>query len=635
MRGFLANYQHNFSSFVGSGTVACAFRKNAAPTRVKLVKHQLGSTVTSCCERRGTKHRRHLRNVSTRSGVQSPAQSSSHQSNLNTPSLPALTPSPGTTTTVADTWDDVNANDNNNDNNNDAIPSARRPAIDTRSSPRDRRPPANGPPPPPSWLNPNRRQRNAQPSASGSRSTTRTTVLAREEPPSMRGAGVSKKERKRRREEEAMDKAYGGEYWYKRADDGRWTEWREEAMSLVLGRVASNHQSEELQRSSRTFVPFKVAHDCEGIPSLFEMTLKYICESITSEESKYDDDIMVDVFSSVPPHIRRRLLRYLAVHHPPSESQLRQIYALSREGSLIPDQGGLEPEIILSGKHLDAGILDRLNQPPTSNESTMQATSVSLLQEAKSIILFQITSLQKRQLVSFPKTLTTLGLIAIPTPLSPKERLEQLNGLINKTSKAGRKKAQASAATGSGPSETEVSLPPRPTTSSSVISTLVSLPELFPSLVTLDVSYNPWMIEGWTMTDVRGAPPLQVPNYGLLGRWDLRLWGRMKTLGVRGCFKVSRHHKKSRCSDETTIELSDGMSNMQALLNAEAPALFRELKDVAVPNGSPQPWIAHWDRELYSVGRPIDIQWREETCRSPEPSPHIPLPSTSNVDPSE
>ncbi|CAG8722246.1 4555_t:CDS:1 [Acaulospora colombiana] len=309
-------------------------------------------------------------------------------------------------------------------------PSARRPtAIDTRSS-RDRRPPLNGPPPPPSWLNPNRRQRNNQQSTRSTPRTAQASSSTRAEPSSIRGAGMSKKERKQRKEEEAMDKAYGNEYWYRRADDARWTEWREKAMSLVLGRRASSFDSEDIQRSSRMFVPFKVAHDTEGVPSLFETTLKYICDSIATasgEGSDYDNDIIVDVFSSLPPHLRKSLLRYMAVHHPQSEPQLRRIYALSREEPLIQEQGGLEPEIIISGKHLDAGILDRLNQPLTSKESTIQA-SVSLLQEAKTIILFQISSLQKRQLLSFPKTLTTLGLIQT-YPYSPLDIFDEMKAI--------------------------------------------------------------------------------------------------------------------------------------------------------------------------------------------------------------
>ncbi|CAG8722241.1 4554_t:CDS:1, partial [Acaulospora colombiana] len=74
--------------------------------------------------------------------------------------------------------------------------------------------------------------------------------------------------------------------------------------------------------------------------------------------------------------------------------------------------------------------------------------------------------------------------------------------------------------------------------------------------------------------------------------------------------------------------------DMRTLLNGEMPAIFRELKAVSIPDGTAQPWIAHWDRELYSVGRPIDIRWKE-TGHSPEPPPHTPLPSTSNVDPPE
>jgi len=80
-------------------------------------------------------------------------------------------------------------------------------------------------------------------------------------------------------------------------------------------------------------------------------------------------------------------------------------------------------------------------------------------------------------------------------------------------------------------------------------SSILHLPTLLPSLILLDVSYNPWAREHY------------------ISKWDLRNWGMMEILGVRGCG-----------FDANTSGSKSGVG-----------------------------WVEKWRMDLYAIGRNLQI----------------------------
>jgi hypothetical protein len=80
-------------------------------------------------------------------------------------------------------------------------------------------------------------------------------------------------------------------------------------------------------------------------------------------------------------------------------------------------------------------------------------------------------------------------------------------------------------------------------------SSILHLPTLLPSLVLLDVSYNPWARERY------------------ISKWDLRKWSMMEILGVRGCG-----------FDESVPDLKGSLG-----------------------------WVEKWRVDLYAIGRSLQI----------------------------
>lgn len=195
-------------------------------------------------------------------------------------------------------------------------------------------------------------------------------------------------------------------------------------------------------------------------------------------------DDLTPLFQCLPPHIRISIARYCAIYRPLEKGAILGL-CTSEDGAL-----GCPGELVIAG---DVNITSLLKDINVVKAESMSSTDAPIDWEEDdrprahdawnypspvefvplhTFILLR-TPLGRNLMQSLPLSLTHLALIAIPAP----------HGLTDHP----------------GPSS------------------ILSLPSLLPSLILLDVSYNPWARERY------------------ITKWDLRKWSLMEVLGVRGC----------------------------------------------------------------------------------------------------
>lgn len=586
-------------------------------------------TVTQRLERLRLEHRRHVRNTEGTS-----SQSSTRRLVTVGPSLPddtTVNAIPG-----VDNW------------NNDGTQVARRPRTThppplnagVNNPPAQIPVPVHGPPPPRSWVIPSARTSRVAPSrrrtTASSPSTAAHPKVARKAAPTMTVI-----ERLKLQEEEVLTNAYSEEYWFRSASDTRWSAWREEALRIVFSYSAGSSEAGKQVLEESPFTTFDVPGEGSRMPTLFETVLRFIfasspMENSASQSADEDSDLdWVDIIEALPVHIQKRVLRYAAARNPLSRNQLQRIYLGTREedeDSLMVTDPNAPVEIILSGRKVEPKVLEDLLKAGTTQDS--QSTTPSILQ---SIVFFQTPFLQKRLLTTFPKTLTTLGLIALPPPkgmLLERSTTKSTPGsgsdldslpyhcscpwcTTHPTTVPSTSQTRTRPFSSTPPSTSLASSAPH--ISPALVSQLVELPSLLPSLVILDVSYNPWMtLDASLHCSHAGKGCLcrtrkaEHAGVGIFGKWDLRLWGRMKILGMRGCFE---HLPIGRPTD---------VDDMEALVPFMETGLVPEPTihcACGVPAGSRAAWrgrdalLQSWEKTMYAVGRKIEVLWREHECR--------------------
>lgn len=546
-------------------------------------------------------HRRRFRNTSTQPGAST--SSLSHG-----PSLP----DDGSLRDVStiDTWNNVPREQAPHPQ-----PNTLAQTLHGQAPPQQTRAPISGPPPPRSWVT--RSIDQLDPSIH-----ERSVASSGKKPFRRRRMALSKDEEEKRRER-LLEIHFGDEYWHRRAGSSLWNSWRERAIGLSM---SYTHIGEEISASTacskHPFVPFKSMEDTSSVPTLFELTLSLLFDSIVPigegveagyEEAGYEDEIN-DLLYYLPNHIQRSVLRYAATHYPFSGTQLLKIYH-APESAPVHDSistSTLPPydEIVISGRNASSGLVARLkDEPPSEVEISTtnkgdQPTEVS----PRTIILFQIADLNKRHLASFPKSLTTLALVALPPPTTYEQ--SRTSAVPTKTSFS---KGTGLTQTVFGDNSDDEP-PARPSTPLSVLSSLASLPTLLPCLVTLDVSYNPWLSSEKAIKNTKIiSRSTHATGFGILGRWDLRLWGRLRVLGVRSCFEAS-DSQSNILPDLSTASLPfeallnrmrDRTANMGASLTSDTHAFPSEIPSL----------VETWERDLYSIGREVKFVWKEGEWR--------------------
>ncbi|KAG8819065.1 hypothetical protein FRC17_010620, partial [Serendipita sp. 399] len=512
------------------------------------------------------------------------------------------------------------------------------------------RPPVNGPAAPRSWLSP--------------RPAATQGVINGQPRPQIRANGGpilrTKKQRKSSRrnvqranelDRQTMEELYEEEYWFRSARDPRWSSWRDVALHLVFSRMAmSSHTPRAIGAStlsSSGFVPFEQTMENSKIPTLFEMTLRVIFDAIQrSEPSGEEEDIvdLIDILGYLPPYTQRSVLRYAALHHQLDEKTLLAVYGSkkavsSKSGDENSEDPTVKDELVLSGRDVPASILDqlsildakptfssqeRIKEPQIATNSTTittTTTNATLIDYPQAIVLFQTPFLQKRHFTLFPVTITTLALLALPPP-STYNRTRELESsipcLCRWCTTHSDELARFNGTTGPQMSRNDISSaqrrqqdhsPAPPTTSTSLVSSLTNLPTLFPSLVTLDVSYNSWMSAESTLANIKVPPAPKgravLKEYGILGRWDLRLWGRLKILGVRGCFEHRNYHQVNTAEPEVEVPRE------QSRVHRDGDACERMQTKV--------PLVERWERNLFLMERTVEVVWNDDSL-----SPRMP-----------
>jgi hypothetical protein len=496
------------------------------------------------------------------------------------------------------------------------------------------RTPVVGPPAPRSWIsrpNPTSVAHNQRPAPS----------ISPQSLPLPKGRRTSRRRRRAvstkdddQMEEELMDEVYGSEYWFRKARDARWTKWRESAFEVALNRSPDYPSpSKPDMKPNPIFIPFKPVDDQSRIPPLFEITLKLIFGALVQENDSNDqpNDQILDLLHFLPSHTQKSVLRYAAIHSPLDHEQLRTFYVQQDNKEVtsnanLQDMGiPLTHELLLSGRKADISLI---NQVVSLTNETERGVGVSNdVRTPHTIILFQTPNLSKRHLNSFPKTLTTLALIALPPPPTYRVHHHSASSSPNLPPNSNERwcscpwcaaippagsRVRASDATSSGKTAQICSRPPSIVTPTSVLPTLVTLPSLLPSLVKLDVSYNPWLTSEKAISGAK-IPRTNhgVDGSGILGRWDLRLWGRLKVLAVRRCIDTSLGEEVAPLGDTYMGELREGMlsdahaSHGANLIGEPSFKHHNLIKPRLVEN---------WERLFYAIGRKVDVVWKEEPC---------------------
>jgi len=271
-------------------------------------------------------------------------------------------------------------------------------------------------------------------------------------------------------------------------------EWRENAIRLTLDHTQAtrNRRFPGTSPPAPIFLTFEpVETESSGLlPTLYQTVLRMLLPPQTPQYPPRSDPIPIDelipLFQCLPTHIRISIARYCAIYRP---LEKRAILSLCTDERVL----GCPGELVIAGDVNVTSLLKDLDiLRDESHETTSSADAPIDWEEddrprthdawndpppgepvpLHTLVLLR-TPLGKNLLHSLPLSLTHLALLSIPSP----------RGLTDHP----------------GPSA------------------ILYLPTLLPSLVLLDVSYNPWAKERY------------------ISKWDLRKWSMMEILGVRGC----------------------------------------------------------------------------------------------------
>ncbi|TCD64664.1 hypothetical protein EIP91_003825 [Steccherinum ochraceum] len=265
--------------------------------------------------------------------------------------------------------------------------------------------------------------------------------------------------------------------------------WRKKALSLLFAYAPLRVSDEESD------MPAWNEEDDYTIPPLTLFCLRALagyCRSVSS--------FAEDLVPYLPPHLRRLLLRWTAVHAPLSNTKL---YALCE-----PEMGGhADGELIVVGPHASlpkdyfktADVTDeeafafasssqsREDDPPPpeswtsttdTSDTSWDSSSSYTKDEPPPLLSLALISLPipVHTLFTLPRTLTHLALLSLPT-LTPIHRL----------------------------------------------------PRLLPNIEVLDLSYNVWLGQPKIVSNANMA------GESLLWRTEWVRWGRLRVLGLREC----------------------------------------------------------------------------------------------------
>ena len=303
--------------------------------------------------------------------------------------------------------------------------------------------------------------------------------------------------------------------------------WRENAIRLTLDHAQATRNRQQLLTSSTApiFLPFKPVEtkSSRTLPTLYQTVLRMLLPPQAPQYPPRFDPISLDdlipLFHCLPTHIRISIARYCAIYRPLEKEVILSLCA-DAEGTL-----GCPGELVVAGDVNVTSLLKDLGVMKEESQETMSAAEApaqwdeddrpqihdpwddSSSEEPMPLhtLILLRTPLGRHLIQSLPLSLTHLALLAIPAPHS----------LTDHT----------------GPSS------------------ILYLPTLLPSLVLLDVSYNPWARERY------------------ISKWDLRKWSMMEILGVRGCG-----------FDEDVLDLKCGLR-----------------------------WVEKWRVDLYAIGRGLQI----------------------------
>jgi len=396
--------------------------------------------------------------------------------------------------------------------------------------------------------------------------------------------------------------------------------------------------SDPTKKPNQSFTPFKPVGDNSRVPPLFEITLKLIFGTLAqeSDDSKdQPDDGLLDFLHFLPSHIQKSVLRYAAIHSPFSHEQLRTFYVEQGDKEFTSDpplqdiRTPLTQEVLLSGRKADISLIGQVVSLTNKTQDNVGVSNDG--GTPRTIILFQTPNLNKRHLNYFPKALTTLALIALPPPPTYRVPHTSSSSATNLPANlnerrcscpwcaampsAGRSRVGPLNTKSLGSTIQNCSHPPPISTPVSVLPTLVTLPSLLPSLVTLDVSYNPWLASEKAISGAKiPRSNHSVDGFGILGRWDLRLWGRLKVLGVRGCFETSLDEEVTLLGDTYMGTLREGISSVGAHASHGADSIGEPSFKHHLIYGIKPRLVENWERLFYGIGRKVDVIWGEEPC---------------------
>ncbi|CCM04600.1 uncharacterized protein FIBRA_06782 [Fibroporia radiculosa] len=211
-------------------------------------------------------------------------------------------------------------------------------------------------------------------------------------------------------------------------------------------------------------------------PSLALLCLQVLLSVFPDSD---DGGFAEEVAQYLPPHLRRDMLRWSAVHSPLPTSKL---YALCEpdghaEGELIVvgPQASLSRDLLRKNSSATSGSVRHTSAESTREEWDSPVSDAHLPAPLHTIVLLTVP-LPLNTLLAFPPTLTHLALLSLPTP-APIHRL----------------------------------------------------PRICPLLEVLDLSYNPWLSMD---TGLRG---FKMGAEVTLNRVEWDRWSRLKVLGLVGC----------------------------------------------------------------------------------------------------
>jgi len=220
------------------------------------------------------------------------------------------------------------------------------------------------------------------------------------------------------------------------------------------------------------------------VPSLSEVCFRLLLRSFTDPE-----DFANELAPALPPHLRRGIVRYTAIHQPLSGRKLYSLFDpvghADGEITVVGPQASFRDDIIpcYRFQNVDEAALSRVDigrdqvndDDDVDDDKLWDADDLDYQTDDSSVRLHTLalvsTGLSLQTYLNLPPTLTNLALVDIPTPL-PVHRL----------------------------------------------------PGFCPLLVVLDLSFNAWLGSGSTRS-----------TGGTLGRVDWQKWADLRVLGLRQC----------------------------------------------------------------------------------------------------